>query len=73
MYGLSRVIFNHGLEFQDYIYNGCHDLIMVSINISSIAISAVKGVDYRCIIYVISNSEAIHLLEKYLLEDRGYI
>ena len=30
--------FNHGFEFQDYICNGCHDLTMLSVNISNIAI-----------------------------------
>ena len=43
------------------------------LNISDIAIITVKSVDYCCIIHVISKSEAIHLLENYVLEDRGYM
>ena len=54
--------FNHGFEFQDSVCNGCHDLTMLSVNISYIAIIAVKNVDYRCIIHKISKSEAINLL-----------
>ena len=46
---------------------------MLSVNISEIAIITVKNVDYRCIMYNINKSEAINLLENYVLEDRGYI
>ena len=27
-------LFNHGLNFQDYVCNGCYDLIMLCLNIS---------------------------------------
>ena len=43
--------FNHGFKFQDYVFNGCHDLTMFSVTISDIAIITVKNLDYRCIIY----------------------
>ena len=46
---------------------------MLSVNISDIAIIIIKNVDYRCMIYNISKSEAINLLESWVLEDRGYI
>ena len=62
-----------GFEFQDYVCNGCHDLAMLCLNISNIAIITVKGADYRCIIYDIIKSKAIRFLEKSVLEDRGYI
>ena len=65
--------FNHGFKFQDYICNGCHDLTMLSVNISDIAITAAENVDYRCIIHNISKSEAINLLERVVLEKCGYV
>ena len=65
--------FNHGLKFQTSVCNGCHDLTMLCINISDIAIITVKVVDYHCIIHDISESEAIHLLKNSVLYDRGYI
>ena len=65
--------FNHGFKFQGLICNGCHDLRILSLNIRDIAIITVRNVDYRCIIYNISKSESINLLENSLLEDRGYI
>ena len=46
---------------------------MLSVNISDIAIITVKNVDYRCIIYNISKSEAITLLKNYVLENCWYI
>ena len=65
--------FNHGFEFQNSVCNGFHDLTMLSVNISDIAIITVKNVDYCYIILNISKSEAINLLKDSFLEDRGYI
>ena len=65
--------FNHGLKFQDSVCNVCHDLTMLSVNISDIAIITVKNVDYYCIIFNISKSKAINLLGKSVLEDSEYI
>ena len=66
-------LFKHGFKFQDSVCNGCHDLSMLSVNISDIAIITVKNIDYQCIIHNISKSEAINLLEKFVIEDRGYL
>ena len=63
--------FNDGFKFQDCVCNGCHDLTMLSVNISDIAIITVKNVDYHCIIYNISKSEGINSLKNYVLENRG--
>ena len=65
--------FNHGFNFQDYVCNGCHDLSMLSVNISNITIITVKNVDYRCIIHNIAKSEATNLSENSFLKDRGYL
>ena len=65
--------FNHGFEFQDYVYNGCHDLTMLCLNISDITILTVKNVDYSCIIHNISKSESANLSKNFVLEDRVYI
>ena len=34
--------FNHGIKFQDYVCNGCHDLTMLSVNMSDIAVILLK-------------------------------
>ena len=44
---------------------------MLSVNISDIDIITIKNVEYRCIIYNISKSEAINLLKNSVLEKRG--
>ena len=65
--------FNHGFKFQNSVCNSCHDLTMLCLDISDIAIITVKGVDYGCIIHNISKSGAIRLLENSVLDDCGYI
>ena len=65
--------FNHGFEFQDSVCDGCHDLLMLCLNISDIAIITIKNNDYHGIIHKISKSEAINLFKKSVLEDQGYI
>ena len=58
-------VFNDRLKFQDSLCNDCHDLTMLSVNISDIIIITVKKVDYGCIIHNISKTKD--------LEDHGYI
>ena len=61
--------FNHGFQFQYFVCNGCHNLSMMCLNISNIAIITVKNLDYSFIMYNISKSEAINLLQNHMLED----
>ena len=51
--------FNHGFEFQDFLYNGCHGLTMLSVNISDIAIITEKNVDY-CVITLVNQKQVIY-------------
>ena len=73
IHDLSLLRFNLGFKFQDYVCNGCHDLSMLCLNISNIAIITVKNIDYCCIIRNISKSEANHLLKSSVFKDHGYI
>ena len=66
-------VFNHRFKFQDSVSNGYHDLTMLSVNIIDITIITIENFDYYCIIHSISKSEAINLLKKSVLEDRGYM
>ena len=54
---------NHGFKFQDYVCNGSHDLSMLRPIISNISAITVKNVDYCYIMYNISKSEAVNILE----------
>ena len=47
-------IFNDEFKFQDSVSDGCHDLTILCLNISDIAIITVKHVDYLCVIYNIN-------------------
>ena len=65
--------FDHQFELQNSVFNGCHDLTMLCLDLSDIAIINVKDVDCRCIIHGISKSEAINLLKNWVIRDRGYL
>ena len=65
--------FNHEFKFQDFVCNGCHDLTMLSVSISDIAIITIRNVDYRCVVHTISKSKTINLLKNFVLGDRGYV
>ena len=45
---------NKWFNFQPYVQNRCHDLLMMSMNLSDVCISNIKGADNRCIINEIS-------------------
>ena len=63
-------LFNHGFKLQNFVCNDCHDLPMLRLNITNIVVITVKNVDYDCIFYGICKSDAISLLENYVLHDR---
>ena len=62
--------FYHGFKFQNFVYIGCNEVTVLCIYLRDVT---VKGADYRYIIHNISISDTIHLLQKSLLDARGYI
>ena len=46
---------------------------MTAYELKNIAILNVKGVDFRCILWVISRDKAVDSLNDYVLEDRGVL
>ena len=62
---------NEGFKFQTYVCNRCHDLLMMSINLSDITILKIKNADYCCIITEITISEAIKLLQNINLTEKS--
>ena len=61
---------DYSFKFQPNACNRCHDLLIMSINLSDIAILDFKAHDYRCIISLISKNEAITLLENADLNEK---
>ena len=62
---------NYSLKFQPNVCNRCHDLLMMSVKLSEIAILKIKSSDYRCIISLISKNEAIKLLQNADLTEKS--
>ena len=64
---------NYSFKFQPNVCNRCHDLLMMSVNLSDIAILNIKGSDYCCIISLISKNEARNLLQNADLTEKSGI
>ena len=58
-------------KFQPYVCNRCHDLLMMSMNLSNIYILNIENADYCCIINGISKSKAIKLLQSIELTEKS--
>ena len=50
---------NYSFKFQPNICNRCHNLLMMSVNVSDIAILNIKACDHHRIISLISKNEAM--------------
>ena len=57
-------------KFQPNVCNRCHDLLMMSMNLSDIAILSIKNADYCCIINRISKNEARNLMQNANLTEK---
>ena len=65
-------LLNKGFKFQPNICNGCHELLVISMNLSDIAILNIKSVDYCSISNRISITEFINLMQNHdLTEKKG--
>ena len=63
-----------GFKFQSHVCNRCHDLLMMFMKISNIAILTIKNTDYQCIINAINKNEAIKSLQNIdLTENYGIL
>ena len=47
--------FTHGFKLPDSVYNGCHDVTVLSVNISDIAIITVTNVSYVVLFITFAN------------------
>ena len=54
---------NFGFKFEPNVCNRCHDLLIVSMNLSDIAILNIKGSDHCFINRLMSKNGAIHLMQ----------
>ena len=54
---------NYSVKFEPNVWNRCHDLLMMSMSLSDIAILNIKGCNYCCIISLIRKNEAMKLMQ----------
>ena len=60
-----------GFMLQPCVFNRCHDLIMMPMNLSDIYILNIKNADYHCIINGISISDTRKLLQNTDLTEKS--
>ena len=53
---------NDGFKFEPHVCNKCHDVLMTASELKNIAILSVKGVDFRYILWGISENETVKSL-----------
>ena len=63
-------LFSYSFRFQPNVCNRCHDLLMMSVNLSDTAIFNIKHSNYCCIISLIGKNEAINLLQNVDLTEK---
>ena len=62
-----------GFKNEPCICNGCHDISMITYELKNITILNVRGVNYRCILWSISENEAVNFLNNSVLKDKGVL
>ena len=62
-----------GFQFKPHVCNKCHDILMTAYELKNIAISNVKGIDFRCILWGISKDETVNKLSNSVLNNKGVL
>ena len=60
-------------KFEPHVCSKCRDILMTAYELKNIAISNVKGVDFRCILWGISRGGAVNRLNNFVLNDKGVL
>ena len=63
---------NYSFKSQPNVCNRCYDLLVMSMNLSNIAILNIKGPDYHFLISLASKNEAINLLQNADLTKKNW-
>ena len=71
MFVTIGIFLNKGFKFQPNVSKKCHDLLMMSMNLSNIDVLNIKGSDYCCIINGVSKNEAINLMQNADLTEKS--
>ena len=60
-------------EYEQYVCNGFHDLLMMVYDVNDFMILNIKCVDYRCFVCNMSKNTAIKLLNNSQLDNKGIL
>ena len=60
-----------GFKYEPYLCNCCHDLMQKAMNFNNVAIVSIKGSDYRIYFWYMSKSDAISIMKKSNLNEKG--
>ena len=66
-----RSFLSYSFEFQPNACSTCHNLLIMSVNLSDIAILSIKGSNYCWIISLISKYDTINLLQNVDLTEKS--
>ena len=69
----NHYYFKDKFNYQPYVCNECHDFSMTVMDLSDFYVLTVKGNDYRVYISNIDKKEAIIILKKSNLDDKGVL
>ena len=59
LFAINGFFLVKGFTFQADVYNGCHEVLMISMNPSNITILSFNGADHACIINGVNENEAM--------------
>ena len=76
--GIKCMICNHyyfkdNFDYQPYVSNKCHDFSMTVMDLRDFFILNIKNNDYRVYIRIIDKKEAMIILKKSNLDDKGVL
>ena len=60
-------------KYEQYLGNGCHELMHKAMSFNDVAIVSIKGSDYRIHFWYMSKNDAINLLNNSVLHNKGIL
>ena len=66
-------LLDKNFNYEPYLCNGCHDLMLNTINFNDVAIVSIKGNDYRIHFWYMSKNDAVVLMANSNLKDKNGI
>ena len=60
-------------KFEEYVCNGCHDLLMMAHSLKIIEILNAKGATFRCLLMDISKNKGLKKVNNSVTYDRGVL